>query len=172
MIPRIKNILYATDLSRNSAYAFRYAVNSAQKHDAKIYILHVIEALPSAAEGLITQFIGEEKLRKMRKETEEDLLERIRERLRQFAEKELKRDPKTLRKVASIEVVSGNPAAEILRKAEEMNADVVIMGTHGKGVIGHAFLGSVSEQVLHRIRKPVFIIPLPEGETDITLGEI
>jgi nucleotide-binding universal stress UspA family protein len=131
-----------------------------------------MEALPSAAEGLITQFIGEEKLRKMRKETEGELLERIRERLRQFAEKELKRDPKTLRKVASIDVVSGNPAAEILRKAEELDADVVIMGTHGKGVISHAFLGSVSEQVLHRIHKPVFIIPLPEGETDITLGEI
>ncbi len=85
---------------------------------------------------------------------------------------ELKRDPKTLKKVVSIDVVYGNPAAEILRKAEEMNADVVILGTHGKGLISHAFLGSVSEQVLHRIRKPVFIIPLPEGETDITLGEI
>jgi nucleotide-binding universal stress UspA family protein len=172
MIPRIKNILYATDLSKNSAYAFRYAVNSAQKHDAKIHILHVMEALPSAAEGLITQFIGEEKLRKVRKETEGELLGRIRERLRRFAEKELKRDPKTLRKVISIDVVSGNPAAEILRKAEELDADVVILGTHGKGVISHAFLGSVSEQVLHRIRKPVFIIPLPEEETDITLGEI
>jgi nucleotide-binding universal stress UspA family protein len=172
MIPRIKTILYATDLSKNSAYAFRYAVNSARKHDAKIHILHVIEALPSAAEGLITQFIGEEKLRKMRKETEEDLHMRIRERLRQFAERELKRDPKTFKRVVSIDVVYGTPAAEILRKAEEMNADVVILGTHGKGVIGHAFLGSVSEQVLHRIRKPVFIIPLPEGETDITLGEI
>ncbi len=172
MIPRIKNILYATDLSKNSAYAFRYAVNSAQKHDAKIHILHVMEVLPSAAEGLITQFIGEEKLRKMRKETEGELLGRIRERLRQFAERELKRDPKTLRKVVSIDVVSGNPAAEILRKAEKTDADVVIMGTHGKGVISHAFLGSVSEQVLHRIRKPVYIIPLPEGETDITLGEI
>jgi nucleotide-binding universal stress UspA family protein len=172
MIPRIKTILYATDLSKNSAYAFRYAVNSARKHDAKIHILHVIEALPSAAEGLITQFMGEEKLRKVRKEVEEDLLERIRERLRQFAERELKRDPKTLKRVVSIDVVYGTPAAEILRKAEEMNADVVILGTHGKGVIGHAFLGSVSEQVLHRIRKPVFIIPLPEGETDITLGEI
>jgi nucleotide-binding universal stress UspA family protein len=172
MIPRIRSILYATDLSKNSAYAFRYAVNSAQKHDAKIHILHVIEALPSAAEGLITQFIGEEKLRKVRKETEEDMLGRIRERLRQFAERELKRDPKTLKKVASIAVVYGNAAAEILRKADELNADVVILGTHGKGVISHAFLGSVSEQVLHRIRKPVFIIPLPEGETDITLGEI
>jgi nucleotide-binding universal stress UspA family protein len=172
MIPRIKNILYATDLSKNSAYAFRYAVNSAQKHDAKIHILHVMEALPSAAEGLITQFIGEEKIRQMRKEMGEDMIGRIRERLRQFAEKELKRDPKTLKKVVSVDVVYGSPAAEILRKAEEMNADVVILGTHGKGVIGHAFLGSVSEQVLHRIRRPVYIIPLPEGETDITLGEI
>ena len=172
MIPRIKTILYATDLSKNSAYAFRYAVNSAQKHDAKIHILHVMEALPSAAEGLITQFIGEEKIRQMRKEMGEDMIGRIRERLRQFAEKELKRDPKTLKKVVSVDVVYGSPAAEILRKAEEMNADVVILGTHGKGVIGHAFLGSVSEQVLHRIRRPVYIIPLPEGETDITLGEI
>jgi nucleotide-binding universal stress UspA family protein len=46
------------------------------------------------------------------------------------------------------------------------------MGTNGKGAISHTFLGSVSEKVLRRIRKPVYIIPLPKGETDITLGEI
>jgi len=172
MIPSIKNILYATDLSKNSAYAFRYAVNSAQKHNAKIYLLHVIETMPSSAEGLISQYIGEDKLKKMRKDTEEHMVERIKERLRQFAERELKRDPKTLKRVVSVEVAHGDPAAEILHKADEFDADVVIMGTHGKGVIRHAFLGSVSEKVLHRIRKPVFIIPLPEEETDITLGEI
>lgn len=172
MIPAIKKILYATDLSKNSAYAFRYAVNSAQKHDAQIYILHVLETLPSAAEGLLTQFIGEEKLKEKKEEMKKDMVRRIQERLRKFAERELKNDPQTLKRVAAIDVVSGNPAAEILRKAQEINADVVIMGSHGKGIIPHAFLGSVSEQVLHRIRKPVFIIPLPEGETDITLGEI
>ena len=36
MIPNINKILYATDLSDNSAYAFRYAINSALKHDADI----------------------------------------------------------------------------------------------------------------------------------------
>ena len=77
-----------------------------------------------------------------------------------------------MKRVISIMVVFGDPAAEILQKVDELNCDVVIMGTHGKGLIRHAFLGSVSERVLHRIRKPVFIIPLPEGETDITLGEI
>ena len=43
MIPNINKILYATDLSDNSAYAFRYAINSALKHDAAIIILHVFE---------------------------------------------------------------------------------------------------------------------------------
>ena len=172
MIPSLKKILYTTDLSKNSAYAFRYAVNSAQKHDAKIHLLHVVESVPPSTEGLLTQFVGEDKLKKMRAETMESLVERIQERLRQFAARELKRDPKTLKKVASIQVVYGDPAAEILKKAEDLDADVVIMGTHGKGVISHAFLGSVSEKVLHRIRRPVYIIPLPEGETDITLGEI
>ena len=53
MIPKIQNVLYATDLSKNSAYAFRYAVNTARKHDAKIHILHVIESLSPQAEALM-----------------------------------------------------------------------------------------------------------------------
>jgi nucleotide-binding universal stress UspA family protein len=172
MIPRIKNILYATDLSKNSAYAFRYAVNSAQRHDARIHILHVIEAISSSTEGLLASILSEEKIEKVRKETKESLTNRIKMRVNQFAERELKDDPETLKRVASITVVFGDPANEILQKAEEPDCDIVILGTHGKGMIGHTFLGSVSEKVLHRIDKPVFIIPLPKGDTDITLGEI
>ncbi|MBW6484984.1 MAG: universal stress protein [Syntrophobacterales bacterium] len=56
--------------------------------------------------------------------------------------------------------------------SDELDCDTIIMGSHGKGAIGHAFLGNVSEKVLRRIRKPVYIIPLPKGETDISLGEI
>ena len=53
MIPKIKKILYATDLSPNSAYVFRYAVNSAIKHDADIIILHVFERMPGVNLSLI-----------------------------------------------------------------------------------------------------------------------
>ena len=172
MIRRIKNILYATDLSKNSAYAFRYAVNSAQKHDAQIHILHVIETVPPSTEGLLSSIFGEDKIQKIRGESKKNLAKRIKERVNQFAERELKDDPETLKRVASITVVLGDPANEIPGKADELNCEIVIMGTHGKGIIGHTFLGSVSEKVLHRISKPVFIIPLPKGDTDITLGEI
>ncbi|HSB05001.1 MAG TPA: universal stress protein, partial [Thermodesulfobacteriota bacterium] len=107
MIPRIKNILYATDLSKNSAYAFRYAVNSAQKHDAQIHILHVIETVPPSTEGLLSSILSEDKIQKIREESKENLAKRIKERVNQFAERELKDDPETLKRVASITVVLG-----------------------------------------------------------------
>jgi len=172
MIPRIKNILYTTDLSKNSAYAFRYAINSAQKHDAQIHILHVIETTSPSTERLLETVLSHDKIEKVRQETKESLIRQIENRLTEFAKRELKDDPDTLERVATIMVRIGDPAEEILKKAEETNCDIVIMGTHGKGLIEHTFLGSVSEKVLHRISKPVYIIPLPKGETDITLGEI
>lgn len=50
MIPQIKKILYATDLSENSSYAFFYAIDLAQRHDAKIVILHAIEPISGSVE--------------------------------------------------------------------------------------------------------------------------
>jgi len=69
--------------------------------------------------------------------------------------------------VISIKVCEGFPAEKILSEAEELNCDEIIMGTHSKGIIANTFLGSTAKRVLRRTRKPVLIIPLPEGEMDI-----
>src|SRR4030042_7001355 len=45
MIPQIKKILYATDLSKNASYAFFYAVDMAKRHNASIVILHSIDRI-------------------------------------------------------------------------------------------------------------------------------
>jgi nucleotide-binding universal stress UspA family protein len=171
MIPKIQKVLYATDLSKNSAYAFRYAVNSARKHDASIHILHVVDSRP-LAESYLLLHTSPARIAEIRKETHEDTSAKIEARLQEFARRELKDDPETLKRVASIQVVFGDPAEEILKIASTMQCDLVVMGTHGKGVISHAFLGSVAEKVLHRIGIPVYIIPIPKEDTDITLGEI
>ena len=172
MIPTVTKILYATDLSANSAYAFRYAVNSAEHHDAKIVILHVLEELPDTAKALVANFLPEDQARKLLEEKVADARHRVTERLKVFCDKELKDKPECIDRVHSIEVVEGYPAEEILKKADELGCDIIIMGTHGKGFISHTFLGSVAERVLRRIRKPVFIIPLPGGETEITFHDI
>jgi len=172
MIPKIEKILYATDLSENSAYAFRYAINSAKKHDASIIILHVLEKIPPFARAVVDSQLGEEKSKEIFDEKVSSTIDRIKKRLQVFCHRELKDDPECADKVKSIEVCEGYPAEEILRKADELDCDAIVMGTHGKGTISHAFLGSVAKRVLRRIRKPVFIIPLPRGEIDITFHDI
>jgi nucleotide-binding universal stress UspA family protein len=171
MFPAIRTVLHATDLSKNSAYVFRYAITTAKKHDAKIHIINVFETSPSV-EAALTPHMYSENTQYLKKERVEEVINLIRERCQEFAKRELVDQPDTLDRVASIIVVSGDPTQMILQQADKLNADVIIMGKHSKGIIGHAFMGSVAEKVLHRSRRPVYIIPLPSGEQDITLGEI
>ena len=168
MIPNIKKILYTTDLSKNSAYAFRYAVNSAMKHNAKIIILHVIEGASNAA---MQSYIGDELREKIIRERIEDSGDRIRNRLNKFCELELNNDPESTNIVESIELCEGYPPEVILRKADDLGCDAIVMGTHSKGFLSHTFLGSTAQKVLRRANKPVFIIPLPKEETDITFHD-
>ena len=171
MIPKIRRILYATDLSPNSAYAFRYAINSAMKHDAKIIILHVFESPSPTVRAQMRFYLDEDQRKKIFDERVSYALERIKKRLRDFSDKELKEYPKAEDRIESIQVCEGFPADMILEKANELECDTIVMGTHGKGIIANAFLGSVAKRVLRRTRKPVFIIPLPRGETEITVHD-
>lgn len=96
----------------------------------------------------------------------------IKKRLKTIRENELKNNPEFEDMIISIEICEGFPAEEILSKAEELNCDEIIMGTHSKGIIANTFLGSTAKRVLRRTRKPVLIIPLPAGETDVALQNV
>ncbi len=162
IIPRIKKILYATDLSQNSSYAFLFATDMARRHDAKIVILHVIEPIPPYAE--VYTGITAETERKQQEETVEDL----KKHLQGFCKKaEAQIGPPCVELVSKVLVRRGHPPEEILNAANEEACDVIVLGSHGKGFLAHTFLGSVSSAVLHRTQKPVFIIPLPPEKISV-----
>jgi universal stress protein A len=56
--------------------------------------------------------------------------------------------------------LEGVPHLEIVRHAEETGAGMVVMGTHGRGGLAHAVLGSVAERVLHKAHCPVLVVPV------------
>lgn len=155
-IPKIKKILYTTDLSENSAYVFCYALNSAEVHDAEIHILHVLKYFFPLPYGFFATSIPEDE--------KPAILEQIKKRLEDFVQRELKDNPASINRVSSIQVIEGDPVVEILKKADEMKADVLIMGTHSKGLVSQTFLGSVATNVLQHSRVPVFIIPIPKDD--------
>ncbi len=161
MIPKIKKILYATDLSQNSLYAFGYAVESAELRDAAMHILHVMERIPSSNEYLLKDSPVGHGLKKEYEAEKARSGEEIKTRLNTYFGRELKERPAVLDRI-TVEVVDGHPAAEILAKVDELKPDLLVMGTHSKGLLAHAFLGSVAQKVLQRVKVPVFIIPIPE----------
>jgi len=158
MIPKIKKILYATDLSKNSAYAFYYALDMAEKNNAKIVLLNVVEPIPTFGVGF-KDYI--EMIEHERKKEAIQEIERRQKRITQFMTSHIRQS------VSKIIVRMGYPMAEILKVADEERCDVIILGSHGKGVLTQTLLGSVSNAVLNRSRKPVFIIPLPLEGTKI-----
>jgi len=160
MIPKIKRILYATDLSENSSYAFIYAVDMAKKHGAKIIILHAIEPIPPYAEAYIP-------LKETMQQKQEALIATVKSRLEEFCKKAEPQIGTCVDLVEKILVPVGHPPEEILNAANDENCDLIVMGTHGKGFLAHTFLGSVSDAVLRRTRKPVFIIPLPSEKVTV-----
>ncbi len=172
-MPPIKKILYATDLSKNSAYAFFYAVDLAKSHNASIVILHSIEPIGRIVDDSGGGVDVERTLKKVKKQQQEADTEEIKKRLQEFCKNtDAQIGFPCAELVSKILVPLGHPVEEILRTANDEDCDAIVLGTHGKGFLTQTFLGSVAGSVLQRTRKPVFIIPLPSERTNINLDKV
>ena len=147
----IERILFPTDFSPFSAHALRHAMALARRFKARLKAVHVIPHMfPSgdsdyyAAPWLMTP----------------ETRQRIEEEMRRFLApvREARIDHET-------EVCEGDPWREIVSLAEEMPADLVVMGTHGRGGLEHLFLGSVAEKLIRRLPCPVMTVCHEEGRT-------
>jgi len=63
------------------------------------------------------------------------------------------------------EVVAGQPADEIVAYADSIGADLIVIGSRGRGAVAGALLGSVSRDVLRESRTPVVVVPSPASVT-------
>ena len=160
MIPKYRTLLYATDLTVNAAHAFRHAVAVARCHDARIVVLHVLPEVEPAMLNYISTVMGEDKLAKFELEHKDEVADQIRLRLHQFAKEVLADRPEDLEKIAGIEVHHGNAVARILEASDRIDADLIVVGSHGKGRLKYAFLGSVAEKLLRKSHRPVLVVPL------------
>ena len=172
MVPEIRKILYVTDLSRNAAYAFRYAVRFMESFDAEVIILTVIKSFNPVDQVPVVVQMGEEKFKKAREDALATVARRLERRLENYAKKELSAQERAdMLKKISIEVLEGDPAVQILETAESKDVDMVIMGAHSKEVFKYTFLGGVTQRVLRHIRKPVLVVPIPKGSFELSFKE-
>ena len=166
MIPEIKKILYPTDLSENARYAFGFAVSLANRYDAKITVLHVMDEISSFARSMVEEIVGEKRWTETIKEKETEVLSSLKTGLEEFCTDVLREEPACPFMVDKTIVVSGHPVDQIVRYTAELEVDLVIMGSRGKGGLADVTLGSTSRRVIKRCTKPVLVVRLPENSDD------
>ena len=60
-------------------------------------------------------------------------------------------------------VLAGSPAQEIVRYADDQQADLIVVGSHGRAMVGRLLLGSVADRVLHHAGQAVLVVPQRTG---------
>jgi universal stress protein A len=155
MIP-IHRILVPTDFSEPAAAALKWATTLAREFDSQLYLLHVVPepyAYPWGTE-LSTLPLN-------------DILAQSEEAARQRLG-ELAADTALPAGRVVTTAVVGTPVDQVLALVKDEQIDLIVLGTHGRGLVGHLLLGSVAERVVRRSPVPVLTVhgPEPAGAAD------
>lgn len=141
-MPRFQRILYPVDFSERSRAIAPFVLSMAQRYRAKVVAFHALQPPPPVYAGMNTVYPEVYDF--------DGLAADLRVELEKFAAAEL---PKT---EVSCVVEMGDPAVVIAEYAENQNADLIMMPTHGYGVFRRLLLGSVAAKVLHDAKMPVW----------------
>lgn len=148
----LKTVLVATDFSEPSQVAVRYGRALAEAFNASLHILHVVPdsmALPWAtmADGLA--------MADVQRQWEREANERLQQMLPESERAALG---------AVLTTRAGDPVRQITSYAVETGADLVVLGTHGRGPVAHMLMGSVAERVVRTAPCPVLTVRHPQHE--------
>jgi nucleotide-binding universal stress UspA family protein len=151
-------ILAPVDFSGASEAALRWAIDLAARTGAELHVLHVVPGSVADGEEVVEDLSEEDRAfyRRLWEEADEELTALL--------------DRVSTGEVRAKRVLSrGVPARVALDYAEKEEADLLVMGTHGRSGLRRLFLGSVAEEVLRRTRVPVLIVPEASRHTPIRL---
>ena len=142
-----RTILVATDFSESSQEAFDVALGIAHDTGAHVHALYVVPDplnLPWVVEGAGMDFI------ELRRTWMADARRELTQLLTARAV-----DPAKVKATVAL----GTPAVEIVRHAAHWKADLIVVGSHGRGTMGRLLIGSVAQKVLHEAGCPVMVVP-------------
>jgi nucleotide-binding universal stress UspA family protein len=143
-----QTILCPVDFSKGSEQAINKAEELARSLRAELEIFHAYQlpvfALPDSSVTISPTFVA-------------DIKERAQAALDEHKDRVASHDlPVTTR------IVEGNPADAICDRAQELNASLIVMGTHGRSGFRRFLLGSTAERVVRMATVPVLSVHLPE----------
>jgi len=142
----MKTILTAIDFSEITDAVVNYSIKFAKNNNSSIRLLHVAEP-PSA-------FLGDDFGPQVIRDVKADTIKKEHKQLDKFTKlmQDEGLDVKPM-------LVQGSTVEVIIEQSEKANADIILLGSHGKGVIASAIMGSTCQGLIQKSKCPVLVIP-------------
>lgn len=156
---QIKKILVAKDMSKQSSRVIRYALELACKFHAQVHVLHVMPTVDSSVLNMVALTMGPDNLARLNAQNEAELAEQTRRQLHKIIQQEAELMEEEVTHPPQVEVHHGDPSSMILNVADRLEVDMIVLGSHSKGRLHYAFLGSVAEKILRKSHRTVVIVP-------------
>jgi universal stress protein A len=148
----LNSVLVATDFGDTSTSALEYGRNLARTFGATLHVLHVAQRVaPLAGAEFDTTNLGD---------LQADVMEAAQRQLDAL----LTDDDRTRLYAKPMVMASAAVAPAIVAYAKETHVDVIVVGTHGRGMVSHLLMGSVAEHVVRNAPCPVLVVRPNEHE--------
>ncbi|KAA3472612.1 universal stress protein A-like protein [Gossypium australe] len=165
VVAKDRKILVAVDEGEESMYALSWCLKNIISQCCKdiLFLLYVrsAQAFHSSLDGTGYLFSSDvlATVDKYSNEVANCIIEKAKRMCREKGDDEVK---------VEVIIESGDPRDVICRVAENIHADVLVMGSHGYGLIQRAFLGSVSNHCAQNVKCPVLIVKKPKSSSSAT----
>lgn len=157
----ITKIIFATDLGAFTTHSLLHVESLARKFNATISVIHAVPPIGEFAAAVIKSHCSDVVKREVLKTPHiTGLLEVLREQVFEILAREPFGEIGLLSLIGEIVVAPGQPAAVILREAERVGADLIVIGSHGADAMDGRMLGSVATKVLQLAKVPVYMVPM------------
>jgi nucleotide-binding universal stress UspA family protein len=142
----LDTVLVAFDFGETSQKALSYGRNLTRAFGGRLHVLHVADVIATSASQFYPDHPGDPELR-----AELLALKQLRALLPQGS--------------AELAVrIAGSPGGAIVKHAESIGADVIVVGTHGRDGVSRLLMGSVAEYVVRHAPCPVLVVRRNEHE--------
>jgi nucleotide-binding universal stress UspA family protein len=138
----MKRIVIATDGSPSAFEAVRFGLELAEEQGAEAVFVHAVPLFDPSADSIGFPAAVPHRIDAVDRAPAEEAAALAAER----------------GVPARTEVLAGNPVDEIVAYADSADADLIVVGSRGRGAVASALLGSVSRGVLHEARRPVLVV--------------
>ena len=157
----MRNIVAAIDFSERSQAVLRLATEQARAFNAHLYLVHVAAPEP----GFVGYDAGPQSVR-------DNVAKHIRERHREI--QAMAEAARVEGVTATAMLLRGSTVKALLAEADRLGVDLIVLGSHGHGLMYRMLLGSISQAILQKSTIPVLLVPhgvAPAQQTSTTTDD-